>query len=122
MERPIGKKVTSVNPLIGALSVVDMIKDNALGKDVSGRDKALTDEIGDITIDTCIPSDTGVWETGILRQSVEGKWVIVSQYESSEEAKKGHNQWVNLMKEEPTCELKDIDNWNLQREENDEPM
>jgi len=112
MERPVGKKVTSVHPLIGALGVLEVMKDIALGKDI-GRNTAMTDKIGDITVDTCVPSDTEIWETGILRKSVESKWVIVSQYESDGEAKKGHKQWVDLMKGEPNCELKDIDNWNL---------
>lgn len=109
-----GKKVTSVNPLIGALGALEMLKDQALGKDVSGRPTAMTDEIGDITVDTCVPSDTGVWETGIKRVSIEGKWIIVSQYETEEEAREGHKGWVELMKKDPVCELKDIDMWNLE--------
>lgn len=113
MNKPIGKRVTSVAPLIGALSALEMMKDQALGKDVSGRDTAMTDKIGDITIDTCVPSDTGVWETGIKRDSVERKWVIVSQYESDEEAERGHKQWVKLMEEKPKCKLKDVNMWNL---------
>ena len=114
MERPVGRKITSVNPLEGALSALSFMKDQALGMDTSGRDRgAMREELDGIVIDTCIPSDTNVWETGINRESVEGKWVIVSQYESDEEAEKGHKQWVELMKEEPGCELKDIDNWNL---------
>ena len=113
MEKPIGKKITSINPIMGALSTLEMIKDRALGVDTSGRETAMHDEIGDITIDTCLPSNTGVWETGIKRESVEGEWVIVSQYESKGEAREGHGQWVKLMKEKPTAKLKDIDNWNL---------
>lgn len=113
MKKPIGKRVTSMNPLVGAMGALEMMKDQALGKEVSGRDTAMADEMGDITIDTCIPSDTGVWETGIKRKSVEGEWVIVSQYDSDKEAKEGHEQWVKLMKEKPTCKLKDINMWNL---------
>lgn len=108
-----GKKVTSVNPLVGALGALDMKKDQVLGKDVSGRRTAMTDEVGDITVDTCVPSDTGVWETGIIRESVEGVWVIVSQYETDEEAETGHKGWLKLVTDDPTCELKDINNWNL---------
>lgn len=117
MDRPIGKKVTSVNPMMGALSFFGTMKDQALGKDVSGRATAMTDKIGDITVDTCIPDDTGVWETGIRREAVEGEWIIVSQYESDEEAEEEHKKWVALMKEEPTCELKDLNNWNIPDEE-----
>lgn len=111
MKRPTGKRVTSVNPLMGAVGALEMMKDQALGKDVSGRDTAMTDEVGNITIDTCIPSDTGVWEPGIERG--EDAWVIVSQYETDKEAEKGHKQWVELMREKPTCKLKDINMWNL---------
>ena len=117
MEKPIGRKVTSVHPLVGTLSFVSTLKDQALGKDVSGRSWAMIDEIGNITIDTCVPSDTGVWETGIRREEVEGKWVIVGQYESDEEAEKGHKDWVTYIKENPTCELEDIDSWNLKPSE-----
>lgn len=113
MKKPMGKRVTSINPLVGTLTTLEMMKDQILGKDVSGRATALTDEIGDITIDTCVPSDTGVWETGIKRESVEGAWVIVGQYKTDDEASKGHKQWVKLMKEDPTCGLKDINMWGL---------
>ena len=105
MERPVGKKITSVNPLEGVASFF-----GAMSKPAQGN---ITTEVGDITIDTCLPSDTGVWETGIQRESVEGKWIIVSQYESDLEATIEHEKWVELMRNEPTCKLKDIDNWNL---------
>uniref|UniRef100_A0A6M3J298 Uncharacterized protein n=1 Tax=viral metagenome TaxID=1070528 RepID=A0A6M3J298_9ZZZZ len=101
-----GKRITSVSPLEGAL---DFFRTMSL----ADRSEAITDKIGDITIDTCVPSDTNIWETGIKRESVEGKWVIVSQYETEEEAKKGHKGWVRLMREKPTCKLIDIDMWNL---------
>ena len=113
MKQPVGQKVTSTNPLLGVLSTLEMMKLQALGKDVSGRSTAMTDEVGNITIDTCVPSDTNVWETGIIRPSVEGAWVIVGQYITDEEAREGHKQWVELMQREPTCQLKDINNWNI---------
>jgi len=112
-----GKLIKSVNPLVGALSTLEMMKDQVLGKDVSGRDTALQDVVGNITIDTCCPSDTHIWETGIDRPSIEGKWVIVSQYKGAEEAKKGHQVWVNLMRENPNSKLRDINMWNLPTEE-----
>ncbi len=108
-----GERITSVNPLVGALSAFEMMKDQALGKDVSGRATSLTDELEGITVDTCCPSDTCVWETGIKREKIEGEWVIVSQYVDKEKATKGHKQWVELMKLTPDCKLKDIDMWNL---------
>ena len=106
-----GERVTSVNPLIGALGALEMLKDSALGKDVSGRTTAMTDEVGEIVVDTCIPSDTDVWETGIKR---DGVWIIVSQYQTDEKAEKGHKGWVKLVTENPICKLIDINNWNLQ--------
>uniref|UniRef100_A0A6H1ZRV5 Uncharacterized protein n=1 Tax=viral metagenome TaxID=1070528 RepID=A0A6H1ZRV5_9ZZZZ len=108
-----GKLVKSVNPLIGALGTLEMMKDQVLGKDVSGRDEALNDELDGIVVDTCCPSDTGIWETGIRREKLEGIWVIVSQYDSKEEAEKAHKKWVKLMRTDPTCKLQDINMWNL---------
>jgi len=108
-----GRKITSLPPIVGALGAFEMLKDSALGKDVSNRPTALTDKVGDITIDTCAPADTDVWETGIKRESVEGKWVIVSQYETAEQARRGHKGWLKLVTDDPACELKDIDMWNL---------
>lgn len=104
-----GKKITSVNPLEGALGFLGSL----LSVPISERPKAMMDKVGDITIDTCLATDTGVWETGIRRESIEGEWVIVSQYENKEEAKVGHAGWVKLMKNDPKCALKDIDMWNL---------
>lgn len=116
MNKPLGKRISSVHPLEGALSFLGTLEDAFSGKDTSGRDTAMTDKVEDITIDTCIPKDTGIWETGILRESIEGKWIIVGQYKSDKEAKKGHKQWVEYMKEEPACELEDINLWNIPRE------
>ena len=110
-----GKKITSLHPLVGALSFLDaqLMSLTNPGAEFERRQAAINDEVGDITIDTCIPSDTGVWETGIIRESIESKWVIVSQYEEEEEAILGHNGWLRQVTEDPTCELKDIDMWNL---------
>ena len=111
-----GKRITSQQPLEGAINFLSSyakILSDPDGEFKKNRTAAINDVVGDITIDTCIPSDTGIWETGIERKSVEGEWVIVSQYETEEEAIVGHNNWVDLMKTNPTCELKDIDMWNL---------
>ncbi len=108
-----GKKITSVDPFTGAIGTLELLRNQVLGKDVSNSDTALRNEIGDITVDTCLATDTGLWETGIYRESVEGRWVIVSQYESQEEAEKDHEGWLKLITNNPTCELTDIDMWNL---------
>lgn len=74
----------------------------------------ITDELeNSITVDTCLATDTGIWETGIERKNLEGKWIIVEQYEDEESARIGHLKWVNLMKEMPDYPLKDIDMWSL---------
>ncbi len=44
---------------------------------------------------------------------IEGKWVIVEQYEGREHAEKGHDKWVKMMTEDPDFPLKDIDQWSL---------
>ena len=54
------------------------------------------------TIDTCLPSDTNTWETGIKAKNIDSEnWVIVEQYKSKEEAGKGHNKWIKFMKTKP---------------------
>lgn len=113
MEKPEQRKVTSVNPIVGVLDFFsDCAKILQTGTQPS-RDDVFTDKFDSIIVDTCCTSDTGVWETGIRRDNIEGEWIIVTQYESREEAEIGHQNWVAYMKENPTCELKDVDMWNL---------
>lgn len=51
-----------------------------------------------ICIDTCYASDTGAYETGIESKYYNnGNWVIVQEYESKEEAIKGHQEWIEKM-------------------------
>jgi len=59
-------------------------------------------------VDTCKPPDTNLWETGISRDG-EKTWSIVEQYKNRDEAKKGHEKWVKLMRENPNRELPNID-------------
>lgn len=115
MEKPKQKKVTSVNPLEGALNYFSSASPAmVIGLVESpGRKDALTDEFEDIIVDTCCPTDTKVWETGIRRMKVEGTFIIVTQYHSKKEAVVEHQKWVEYLKENPTCELKDIDMWNI---------
>ncbi len=54
-----------------------------------------------VIIDTCLPKDTDIWETGIRRTKIEGIWVIVEQYPDEESAKKGHENWVKQLTEFP---------------------
>lgn len=76
-------------------------------------DKQITSKLKDIVVDTALPKDTNIWETGIERENIEGKWVIVEQYPNEDVAKIGHEKWVKLMTESPNFPLKDIDIWSL---------
>ena len=67
--------------------------------------------VGDIIIDTCKAYDTRKWETGIKK----GKWIIVQQYKNRELAEKGHNKWVEKIKNNPQLSLKDLDLWRLNK-------
>lgn len=78
------------------------------------RNEAMTDEINNHTIDTCVPGDTGRWETGIKRN---GTWIIVEDYNNDENAKIGHKKWVKKIKTNPECKLKDNDMWGLNEED-----
>jgi len=103
-----GNKITNYSPLEGTLN---FLASYPLSN--SFREDALNDKVEDIAVDTVCASDTGIWETGIKRESVEGKWVIVEQYEDIQEAEEGHQKWLKLMTEQPDAKLEDIDMWNL---------
>jgi hypothetical protein len=106
-----GKKITQSNPIGLRSSVIGSL---SLGINNQPNRLNITTELpDDITVDTCLASDTGLWETGINRRKIEGFWVIVSQYESTEEAKQGHNAWVKLMTDNPLAELEDINIFNI---------
>ena len=100
-------KPIRVDPLTGVLSYLKSL--------TSGNpypDEQITDNVSDsITVDTSLPKDTMIWETGIKRLNIEGKWVIVEQYEDRGHAEKGHQTWVKLMTKKPDYPLKDIDMW-----------
>jgi len=56
-------------------------------------------EKDDIIVSTAFVTDTGFdYETAVSHpQYNSGKFIIVEQYETEEEAQIGHNKWVNLM-------------------------
>lgn len=91
----------------GLIKMFDII--NAMF-DRSFRDDALNTEIEidntTITIDTCCPTDTKKWETGIKRGDED--WAIIEDYESKTEAEKGHNKWVKAVRDSPDMILEDI--------------
>ena len=72
----------------------------------------ITTKLPNITVDTSLPEDTQIWETGI---KIEGKWLIVEQYPDKEAAQIGHKKWVGLLTEYPDFPLKDIDMWSLNK-------
>ena len=113
MEQPEQRRLTNEDPLTGALKSLGAIASGSLGR--IDREDALTDKFNRITVDTCLTSDTGFWETGILREEGEDKWIIVSQYRSGEEAEEEHDKWVAYMKETPDCNLSDIDYYDIRK-------
>lgn len=102
-----------IDPLSGMFSTFSAMKDKAIGMPIPGRDDVLNDSWDDITVDTCAAFDTMEWETGVLRLKTEDKWFIVEQYVSKDQAKVGHQKWVDQLKKNPKIELKDIDLWGL---------
>jgi hypothetical protein len=60
--------------------------------------KALTNEIGEYTVDSCYTCDQG-YETGIVKGY--GNWVIVERYSTREEMEKGHEKWCEFCKQNP---------------------
>jgi len=104
-------KPKRVDPITGLLNFTKAL---ALGNPY--LEKQITTNLKDIVVDTSLPKDTNIWETGIKRLKVEGKWVIVEQYPSEDAAKIGHAKWVELLTENPNTSLKDIDQWSLGEE------
>ena len=110
--------VKRINPFEGAAMTMSRIYESVItGKELEHRKDVFNDVIGDITIDTCKGFDIGMWETGIERKSIEGKWIIVEQYTNREKAEAGHKVWVDKLTKNPNIELTDIDLWGLKGEE-----
>lgn len=65
----------------------------------------------DIIVNTALPGDTQIWETGVRKPNTE--WIIVEQYEDEEHANAGHHKWVKLLTEYPDFPVKDINLWSL---------
>lgn len=64
--------------------------------------KVKNTEIKDCVVDTCYANDTEMFETGISYKKInDGNWVVVEEYSTKEEAKKGHEKWVKKMKKNP---------------------
>lgn len=62
-------------------------------------------------VDTCFVTDSSKpYETAVCHPKYNnGKWVIVELYDDREEAKNGHQKWVELMQQDPLPkELRDV--------------
>ena len=95
-----------VDPLMGVM--------NFLATGMKGPHEQISTKVSDtIVVDTSLPRDTNIWETGIERTEIEDKWVIVEQYQDKEHAEVGHKRWSDQMAEFPDYPLKDIENWSL---------
>ena len=65
------------------------------------------DVVGDYTIDTCYTIDQG-WETAVWKGS--NPMIIVDHYASKEDAQKGHENWCEA------CKLNPSSAWSVQME------
>lgn len=78
-----------------------MLGENNRGEVVS------RDTINDYTIDTCYTIDQG-WETAVWKGS--NPMIIVDRYASKEDAQKGHENWCEA------CKLNPSSAWSVQME------
>lgn len=106
-------KTKKVDPMTGLMSFFRTMASGNLGPHDQITAKLHNETV---IVDSSLPSDTEIWETGINRLNIEGEWVIVEQYEDKTQAIKGHNKWVNKMEKSPELPLKDIDMWSLDDE------
>ena len=65
------------------------------------------DTVGDYTIDTCYTIDQG-WETAVWKGN--NPMIIVDRYASKEDAQKGHENWREI------CKLNPSSAWSVQME------
>ena len=104
------KKIKEISLTEGLVKTIEAMKTQALGGEPQDRSNIFRTEESNWIVDTVVPFDTGVWETGISKDS-GSKWTIVEQYKNQDEAKKGHEKWVQLMKENSSRKLEDIHVW-----------
>lgn len=65
----------------------------------------------EMLIDTCMVNDTHKWETYVNRNNEPR---IVQQYESEDEARSGHEEWVAKLKANRHIELPNINVWEVE--------
>lgn len=67
------------------------------------------DKIKNVEVDTVYATDTDCYETGIQDRRYYSSWMIVEEYDTKEEALKGHNKWVKkLTTGKPPKELPNV--------------
>ena len=84
------------------------------------EDKVNRTEFDEKIIDTCFTYDNG-FETAVSHpQFYDGKWIIVEYYDDKESAAKGHNKWVEFIKEDKFDKIKCIDKYLVDLSDNKE--
>lgn len=60
------------------------------------------DKVNGFEVDTVRVTDTGYYaETAIRHPELDdGYWIIVQEYETHEQAEKGHERWVDMLENE----------------------
>lgn len=58
-------------------------------------------------IDTCRVTDaSSPYETAIKHELFnDGKWIVIEEYDTAEEAQQGHDQWVDQLNNTPVDQL-----------------
>ncbi len=75
------------------------------------EDKVGNDEFDGKIVDTCYTYDNG-YETAISHPEFDnGDWIIVEYYDDKESATKGHNKWVELIKEDKFDKIRCVDRY-----------
>ena len=72
--------------------------------------KIANTEINGATIDTCAVTDSNnPYETAISHPNYRnGHWIVVQEYNSKEEAKLGHSEWVEKFTDKLPEEVVDV--------------
>lgn len=110
-----------IDPVQGVSDLLSALRETIITGKVVERELNnvfRTEENGWI-VDTCVAFDTRAWETGIYPPDSED-CQIVEQYPNEDEAKKGHDKWVALMRENPDRKLPDISIWDIDEDDEGE--
>lgn len=94
-----GKKISSYE-----FNLENLLRDLSLAADAykNNNIERIVYKSDEFFIDTCLPTDTGYWETGISSKNFnDGRWIIVDEYESKKKAESGHKKWIEFMTTSP---------------------